>query len=417
MRTPIRIAAACFLAVTGSTCAAGMIAANERWVEPGYDFSELDRVLARGVEDGLVPGVSLLLLHKGQPVYAAAFGLRDVLRRAPFTLDTVARIYSSSKWVSGAAVMAAVDDGLLMLDTTAGDSLPAYADLGIRNSSEIGSPSVRQMFSHSSGMKSDSPPVFDESITLEQAVDELVFDIDPLLAAPGTIARYGSNSMQVTGRMIEIASGESFEPWLRARLLEPLGMDDTAFNPDRDEIDRMGPVYLKLLGSWVPVQFPPQVGDLNRNPLLAAGLYSTLHDYARFLSMLRDQGRVGEQPVLSAASVLAMRTNQLGTAPFAGPVVPPPGTRYGIGCWLSALDPDGQARFVSSAGFAGTFPWYDRDTDLIGVFFIQVILTPGTDEYTKRVVGAATRAVTSSQQKLPALPLGIPAPTGTIRSE
>lgn len=391
------------LAQVGSVDSPEQVEPNERYVDPQYDFSELDAILRAGVRDNVVPGVSLVLLHRGRPVYAAAYGERDVLRNEPFTLDTVARIYSSTKWISGAAVMRASDEGLFSLDDTAGDYLPDYADMGIRGSSETTSPMVRHMFAHASGMEGDSPPVFNESITMEQCVDQLIDYVDPLLAAPAEQILYGSNSMQVTGRIIEITSGEGFESYLQSRLLDPLGMDDSSYNPDGDELNRMGPVYIKLLGSWIPIVPPPS--QTVTNPGLAYGMFSTLDDYARFLLMIRNAGQFNGQRILSRQAVQTMSTDQAPGAPFVGGVVPPPGTRYGIGNWLSFLNGNDVAQFTSSAGFAGTFPWYDRTNDLAGVFFIQVILTPGTDTFTADVVRAATRAVSGQGAQVPDLPL------------
>lgn len=376
---------------------------NEQYVDPQYDFSELDAILQAGIEDNIVPGVSLLLLHEGRPVYAAAYGERNLLRNEPFTLDTVARIYSSSKWISGAAVMRATDEGLFALDDTAGDYLPDYADMGVRGSSETTSPRIRQMFSHSSGMDGDSPPVLDGSITMEECVDQIIDYVDPLLAAPGNQILYGSNSMQVSGRIIEITSGEGFESFLESRLLDPLGMVDSSYNPDGDELSRMGPTYIKFLGSWIPIVPPPS--QTVTNPGLAYGMYSTLEDYGRFLLMIRNRGRFAGQQILSPRAVQTMSTDQAPGAPFVGSVDPPPGTRYGIGNWLSFLNGNDVARFTSSAGFAGTFPWYDQQNDLAGVFFIQVILTPGTEEFAADVVTAATRAVAGRGAQVPDLPL------------
>ena len=170
----------------------------------------------------------------------------------------------------------------------------------------------------------------------------------------------------------------------------------------------MGPVYFKLLGTWIPT-IPPPSSTVN-NPGLAYGMFSTLDDYARFLLMIRNGGTYNGQRILETSSIIEMETDHAPGAPFVG-LVPPDGTRYGIGNWLSNVDQNNVARFASSAGFAGTFPWIDTRNDLIGVFFIQVILTPGTDEFTAAVVAAATAAVSDQGAQIPELPLEDTEPT------
>ncbi|MFG0329691.1 MAG: serine hydrolase domain-containing protein [Phycisphaerales bacterium] len=410
-----RVAAAAVGAVALVVSAApvsGQTQPNERFADPRYDFSRLDAALARGIDDNVVPGVSLVLLHRGRPVYASAWGQRDLVRREDFTLDTVARIYSSTKWLSGATVMRAVDEGLLSLDDEAGDWLPDYAELGIRGSSQTDSPTVREMFSHSSGMEPDSPPVYDTSITMAECADQLLPYVDPLLAAPGAQVYYGSNSMQISGRAVEVASGEAWQDFQFSRLLDPLEMDDTSFSPDADEVSRMGPVYIKFFGSWIPIISAPGANEFTENPGLAYGMFSTLDDYARFLLMFRNGGVYNGRRILSTNSVREIASNQVGDAPFVGLTQPPPFTAYGIGCWTSLMDANEVARFVSSAGFAGTFPWYDRQNDLAGVFFIQVILSEGTDVFTYEVVSEATRAVAGQFATIPELPLERTPPGG-----
>ncbi|MEM7673762.1 MAG: serine hydrolase domain-containing protein [Verrucomicrobiota bacterium] len=366
---------------------------NQLLTAPGYDFSNLDSELRRGIDQNIVPGVSLLLLHRGRPVFAGAYGLSDISEGSPFLLSTVARIYSSSKWVSGAALAAGAEDGLYELSDTAGEYLPDYANMGVVGSDELTSPTLAELFSHSSGMIPDSAPSYDESITLQEAVDQLADIVNPLQVFPGERANYGSNSMAVAGAIIEQQAGEGFEAYLKRRLLDPLDMNNTSFNPTAAEVSRMGPVYIKLFGRWSPFVTPPNPDATNLNPALAAGLYGTIDDYARFLLMFRNQGRYFGNQILSEDSIETIRTNQIGDIPFVGLVGAGTSTRYGLGCWLDQVQENGVASFVSSTGFAGTYPWYDEVNDLAGIFFIQVSLTGGTDTFTEDVVTAATLAV------------------------
>ena len=160
-----------------------------------YDFYALDHLLKR--EAPKHNGIALILVKDGHIIYDKGFG--------GFTSHTVIPIASASKWLSAGVIMALVDEGVLSLNDKTSDYLDYTGDHGEMT--------VRQLFSHTSGLpghySSSRLPgtdhiLGDKQITLAESVD-LIADVD-LLAEPGTQFYYGGLSMQVAGRIAEVAS-------------------------------------------------------------------------------------------------------------------------------------------------------------------------------------------------------------------
>jgi len=171
-----------------------------------------------------------------------------------------------------------------------------------------------------------------------------------LISASGTQFAYGSLSMQVTGRVLEVATGKPCAQLFREHVAIPLGLLSTlAAVPGRDT-----------------------------NPLVAGGYVSSNADYTRFLTMILNRGVVGGRRVLSAASVIEMQKDQTGGAtilysPYQFFEQLHPGvsqTRYDRGEWLERAEA-GSARELGSQGAFAFSPWVDLDRNLTGVVVLQ----------------------------------------------
>ena len=205
----------------------------------------VDGVLAANPQ---IPGAALRLAKGEQVLYERYFGT--------YSASTVVPIASASKLLSAASVMTLVDAGVLDLDAPVSAALPAF-------SGAKGGMTLRQMFSHTSGLPGglDYPVLADKTITLAQAVDQIACCI-PLAAAPGSQFAYGGLSMQVAGRIAEVADGQLWDVLFAQRLAGPLGLTHTDY-------DGFGPTD---------------------NPRIAGGARSSLDDYGRLLEMLIGKG-------------------------------------------------------------------------------------------------------------------------------
>lgn len=306
-----------------------------------YDFTALDNFLRQHAP--AYGGMALVLVRNGEIIYDGGF--------SGMTSDTVIPIASASKWLSGAVIMALVDDGVLSLDDKASDYLPTYT--GAR-----GEMTVRQMFSHTSGLPGQYSytgiPGSDDilsnrKITLAESVD-MITEVE-LMADPGTQFVYGGLSMQVAGRIAEIASEKEWVELFEEKVAGPLEMTETDYNG---------------LGQ-------------TQNPRIAGSIQTSAHQYARFLEMVLAGGVYEGTEVLTQASIDEMLKDQTQGLPIVDspwqtyerspPVADE--VRYGIGCWREVIDETGGIREASSQGAFGFSPWIDVDRNLAGVLAVR----------------------------------------------
>src|SRR5271169_668186 len=219
-----------------------------------FSRAGLDRVgdyLKNEIASGKIPGALVLIQQHGKPVYFEKFGVRDVATQLPMTDDTIFRLYSMSKPVTSVAAMMLVDDGRLALADPVAKYIPAFADLkvGIEKPDEAGKAALKleplhrpitieDLLRHTSGLTygfyGDSAvrklyaqaDLFNGDLDNAQFVERIAKL--PLAEQAGTLWDYG-HSTDVIGRIIEIVSGKSLFQFEKERLLDPLGMSDTAF--------------------------------------------------------------------------------------------------------------------------------------------------------------------------------------------
>jgi CubicO group peptidase (beta-lactamase class C family) len=317
-----------------------------------YDFSEVT-AMAQELVDGVpLDGASLMLIKDGNVIYERYFGGYDANTRVP--------IASASKWLSAATLMTLVDEKKLDLDDPVSKYLPDYF------AGEKGAITIRQLFSHTSGLPAITDPngrptdalcLFLPNLTMDSCVQNI--SKMPLIGPPGAQFGYGENSMQVAGRICEIVSGQPWESLFQERIAIPLEMSGATFCD----------------------------GGACSNPMVGGGAKSGLRDYANFLRMIIDKGRFNGRRVLSVKSVRVMQRNLTAGMPvyFA-----PRGlteVNYGLGEWIDVLDERGRSVEVSSPGLRGFTPWVDKDRDLIGIFMVQ------TDATVYPTVGAIRQKV------------------------
>ena len=220
-------------------------------------LARLDEVMKRRyVDGGYLPGMLTYIWRKGQLVHTGLCGQMDIERGKPMREDAIFRIYSMSKPITAVALMMLVEEGLIGLDDIVHSHIPAWKDVGVYASglpsllvdappSFITTPASRPMkvidlATHTSGltygfmMRSAIDAAYRKAkVTDRQTEGGLQGMIDqlaqiPLDFSPGTAWNY-SVSIDVLGYLVEKLSGTSFGEFLRTRLFEPLGMNDTAF--------------------------------------------------------------------------------------------------------------------------------------------------------------------------------------------
>ena len=220
-------------------------------------------------------------------------GWANVERRVPISTNTVFAIFSMTKTITGAAVMCAIDDGKVSLDDKVSKYLPEYADIRMEDGSKPKRElMLRDLLSHTDGMRWEHPLV-NNSIPLREAAR--LYAAHPMKFQPGETFAYGTMRFSVAAACIEVAVGERFEDYLKRKVLDPLGMRDTTFTPNADQIARLVTAYTsdKPPLRKASDRCSPQLEFPKEKPICPApggGLFSTPADVIRFSQMLAHHG-------------------------------------------------------------------------------------------------------------------------------
>jgi CubicO group peptidase (beta-lactamase class C family) len=368
--------------------------------EVGLSSSRLTRltdVLRAEIERGRVPGAVALVARRGKIAYFESLGVRDPASSAPMQKDTIFRIYSMTKPIVSMAAMMLWEEGQFLLNDAVAKYLPEFGRMKVavaRDGKIELVPAerdiiVQDLLRHTSGLTYEfrgNAPVqkmymeakiyrrnqtnADQAATLAQL---------PLMHQPGTRWEY-SRSTDVLGRLVEVLSGVSLGEFLAERILKPLGMADTAFFVPAEHHGRLAEAFPRDPETDTPVQLV-EVKEKPRFESGGGGMVSTALDYARFLQMLLNGGRLDGVRLLSRKTIEYMTADHLG--PITGaPDLLIPG--YGFGLGFAVRLQAGIAQVPGSigqyfwGGLAGTTFWVDPAEDFFALMLIQA---PGQREY------------------------------------
>jgi CubicO group peptidase (beta-lactamase class C family) len=393
----------------------------------GFDPAPLDATLKAFVDEGRAAGVSALIYKDDREVYFGAFGMRDREAGAPMTRDAIVQIQSMTKPVTGVALMQLYDDGALKLDDPIADYAAEFADLKVWTGfSETGealveeprrAPTIRDLTRHTSGFftrghptplakaLSDVHPI-DRNNTLAEFAQKL--GTVPLLFQPGERIVYGY-SVDVQAFLIERISGQPYDDYLRARILEPLGMADTDYYVPEEKRSRVAAVYEDRSGA-VARESDDQTlsGVYRRWPLTPGGhgLVSTIDDYMRFARTVANGGALGGVQLLAPATARMMCADQLPETVTDRSWPSADGDfGWGINVAVRTAPPkSAQAMFgvvgeYGWEGALGTLFWIDPANDLIAIFFVQLASPAG--ELHKEFRDAVYAGIGASFQQQP----------------
>lgn len=371
-------------------------------------LQRIDRWLDDYVDRGLLEGMSLVVLRHGRLAYRGTAGLANPEPRRPMDLDTICRIYSMTKPVTGVAMMILLERGHFLLDDPIAGALPEFAEprvLDGNRSRPARSPiTYRHLLTHTAGLSYgflDSDPVARRMV--EQRLDGVPGQVRaesladwcrklaklPLAYEPGSRWHY-SVAMDVLGRLVEVLDGRSFPDFVREEIFEPLAMLDTGFFVPESKRDRFARCFslnedgdrVAIERKYSPFHEPPTV------PLGGGGLTSTIPDYLRFTEMLRRGGELDGVRLLAPATVALMTSDHLASmeldpehriAPLSS--LPSMATFRGEGFGLTGMvtvDPVasgilGPAGQFSWGGAASTSFWVDSVSGLSVVQFAQLL--------------------------------------------
>lgn len=362
-------------------------------------IAALEAKMASYVQEGRVKGISTRLVRDGEVISDFHTGTRRQADRAPVEDDTIWRIYSMSKPITGVGLMILWEEGKFQLDDPITKYFPEFEGLQVFKGMDAEGkpilapvsrpPTVQELMSHTAGFGYGLAPgnyVDDRFRELEifQSPDanEMIRRVAtiPLKHEPGVTWDY-SIAVDIQGALIERLSGQSLGAFLEARVFAPLGMTDTAFFVPEEKYDRFSDV-------WGP---NPETGELVALPMPGFqyrkdtvafeggghGLVGTLDDYARFTQMLAQGGTLNGAQILKPETVALMATNFLPEGVYIGHngTTADPAAGGGFGLDFAVILNDGEAYPKGSfmwGGAAGTWFWVDPVNKISFVGMIQV---------------------------------------------
>ncbi|MDA9154202.1 beta-lactamase family protein [Gammaproteobacteria bacterium] len=380
------------------------------------------------VDDGKIPHISVLAHQNGQEIYRHVYGYADIENKIQINKDSIYRIYSMTKPVTGVAIMQLVEQGKLRLADKVSMYIPAfkntkvldleYQDYMVKPKREI---TIRDLLTHTSGLtyswagegpvqqayrKYNIRPYFFGAVDSKMSKfpgDTCAFAsaaaMAPLLHNPGEQWSYGIN-MDVLGCVVEVISGLSFAQYLQDNIFDPLELNSMGFSVHPGDKKSFTTLYTsgafsrdgEIVGAAgvnpADLMFSEQLRPIDsylESPYLSnssklfdggSGLVSNIDDYAKFGLMLMNKGELNGVRILSSASVELMSRNHLSDSVLAG------GAAFGLegigfGLTLGVVQDAGKAGSYSTdgefswGGAASTIFWVDPVNQVTAVLMTQ----------------------------------------------
>ena len=362
--------------------------------------ANLDALLSRAVNAGELPNVVAIVGNRDGVVYAGAFGPRTLGEPAALTPQSVLWIASMSKAITCAAAMQFVEQGRLDLDAPAHTVLPALGQTQVLTGFDAdGKPqlraprraiTLRHLLTHTVGFGYEF-----SSADIKRYIDVTGIPsiltctnaalTTPLLFDPGERWEYGTG-IDWAGKMVEQISGKPLGQTLQENLLGPLKMTSTSFKLNADQLGRLAGMHVRTSeGTLKP--FPLVMPQAPEFELGGGGLYSTVHDYLRFMRMLMGEGSLDGVRVLRPETVAEMVRDQCGEMdcghmPSIAPMTSHdvdlfPGERAGWGLSFAinqvAVPQGRSAGSLAWAGLSNCYYWIDLKRGISAMLATQLL--------------------------------------------
>lgn len=363
--------------------------------------SRLDSTLRAYVNSGNVAGISALIYEKDQEVYYNAFGFSDRENQIPMDRNTIVKIYSMTKPITGTALMTLWEDGEFQLDDPLEKYAPEFSDMKVyQGVDEEGNMilvdatrpiSIRDITRHTAGFpnRNDIPGLSEmmaekDARSFENTLTQMAEKMGstPLWFQPGTQWEYGL-SVDVQAFLVERISGRPYGAYVKEEVLEPLQLSETRyFLPVKDR-ERFAAAYQRKGEDQLAriSDSTAHIFNYKQWPLTPGGfgLTSTLDDYMTFARMLVRKGEINGIRILEKETVELMATNHLPDSVTERAWLPSKG-RVGFGIDFAVrTDPPETAEEMNGVvgeffwdGAASTLFWVDPKNELVAVLFVQL---------------------------------------------
>ncbi|MBL4834112.1 MAG: beta-lactamase family protein [Pseudomonas sp.] len=345
-------------------------------------------------------GIATLVWQDDQIVYRDQAGYQNLDEQKPLADDTIYKIFSLTKPITGTALLMLYEEGHFQLDDPVGKYLPELADLRVEVAGSADGElrtepaehpvTIRELMTHTAGFtygrfsESHTDRLYVESDlqNIDSTLAEMVAKLGtlPLRQQPGKQWHY-SVSVDIQARLVEVFSGMAFDEFLQKRIFTPLKMVDTGFYVPEEKQDRLAVSYTPGEEGLKPYPNEPW---LSKPSFLngGGGLVSTMDDYLRFARMLLNEGELEGARILKPETVEMMRSNQLPDG-VDGPNWAP-GNMFGLNVAVVSDSEKAQYLPVDTYwwwGIHGPWAWIDPANQIIVLGMMQ-----NTDYRHSRVV-------------------------------
>ncbi|TAE38623.1 MAG: class A beta-lactamase-related serine hydrolase [Runella slithyformis] len=299
-------------------------------------LKKLDDLMQGFVNDGIVPNAVTYVARKGKIIHHKAFGYSNLERKTPLKKDDIFRIASQSKAITTVALMTLYEEGKFLLEEPVSKYIPAFKNPRVLENYDKNTLmfttraakreiNIHDLLTHTAGIPYEHPlenrpefkvPYFNsvENDVLADVVNKIA--ARPLLSDPGEKYVYGLNS-DVVGRLVEVLSGMPLDQFLKTRVLDPIGMNDTHFYLPEIKNNRLVELYSK---GKTEEKLTLHTNNAYRQYAVSgpktyfsggAGLLSTIEDYAKFCQMLLNGGTFNGRRILGRKTVELMGRNHI----------------------------------------------------------------------------------------------------------
>ena len=335
-------------------------------------IEEITDIIENYNGSGKIVGAELLIIKNRHTVCHRAFGCKDIDEKTEMKLNTIFNIRSMTKMLTGAAVQQLIDKDIIHLQDKVSLYIPGFDN---EKSKAI---TIEQLLTHKSGLPLSillkrKYTEFENLTDLANAIGEEGPEFEP-----GSKYWYSDSGADVLGAIVETVTGNTIDQYITEYFLAPLGMNDSFYlhNYHGSRLQDISSLHVGLQGNWSKIWKP---GDTLFYPFAVGSqsLYSTPVDYARFLSMLMDNGMAGEQQLLSPEAVRRIVT-PVSIMTSLGMDVEFPTTFSGLKVCYGQMsiiytenDINGKPLIFGHSGSDGTYSWVWPEQNLMLLYFTQ----------------------------------------------
>ena len=373
---------------------------------------KIEKMVMDFVDAKKYPGAVTLIAKNGKIIYESEVGWSDSLRTEPYRKDHLFRLASMTKPIVSVAAMQLIEQGKLNLDDPVGKYITSFNETGVltdfnpadstyTSKPSESTPTIRQLLTHTAGVpygfmnpsvngaiydKNDIP---DLSTNLNMDIKDVAYKLGdlPLMHEPGKKWMYGLNT-DVLGRVVEVASGEKLDNYIRTNITKPLGIERLDFYFDGSEKKNLTKVYIPMkdstnmqvnqMGKMYIADYPT---DGAKSYLSGgSGMTGTARDYLLFCQAMLNNGELDGAQILKKETAKSMHEDQLGSVPYPwGPMT------FGFGFDVAKNHPFRPKGTYSWGGAFSTVFWIDPVNDLIVIQLRQVLSSPFNNDINSKL--------------------------------